>query len=587
MRLQIAQSSALIALLAGALPGVAGAQSRDLGSYVFLALHELRTKGITVTGTGNIGVNEPQGFLSASSHGEIDAPGSQVVADFLRVSADSRCSANGLFSNHVFRPMGGCGPGSPVSLPIVMNPTAACGFPVSFPACNSGNRVTVVDGATQQLAPDPANFGDVEVLSGGQLVLTGGNYVFCSLNAGRNAEILVRGPSTVDIVGDVNLSNAVFLGGDPSAQPAVAAQNIKLLVKGPSVHFSGSAEVHASLCAPNAWLRITHGANVEGTFVARTVRTERITATGNATPTTTTSTTAHPTTTTTHAGSTTTTTMPGCTASGPGAHCGNGHVDCGEQCDGHDFGNVTCPGSTVPGDGLRCRPDCTIDDSGCPCGNGVKDAGEECDPLASPTGCPEGKTCGPVDNRATACRCVVAEICGNCIDDDGNGLTDFEDPACCPQGQTFTMSITRGRMRVRGSKTKLVLRSLLAEHGMENVNPLAQDVFLQIRRPGDGEILCAEAPAKKFMRMHKAFKFWDRKHLVASARGVQDIKVRVRKKKGGVRFRAFGRQVEMQTPAHGSLQVTVGFHDLNGGPNMCSSQLQDFRAGRTKALLAP
>src|SRR4029077_18784002 len=70
------------------------------------------------------------------------------------------------------------------------------------------------------------------------------------------------------------------------------------------------------------------------------------------------------------------------------------------------------PGAPPPGAAPPGPPDCTIDYSGCPCGNGVKDASEECDPLASPTGCPEGKTCGPVDNRATACRCVVAGIGG-------------------------------------------------------------------------------------------------------------------------------------------------------------------------------
>ena len=174
-----------------------------------------------------------------------------------------------------------------------------------------------------------------------------------------------------------------------------------------------------------------------------------------------------------------------------------------------------------------------------------------------------------------------------CSSDLGNGLTDFEDPACCPQGQTFAMSVTRGRLRPHGPTSKLVLRSLLASHGLEGVNPLKEDVFLQIRQVGGAEILCAKAPATAFRRTHKAFKFRDRKHQIASARGVQKMKVKVRRRKGGVRFRAFGRKVEMQTPARGTLQVTVGFHDPAGGPNMCSSQLQEFRTGRKGRLLAP
>src|SRR5204863_444349 len=115
------------------------------------------------------------------------------------------------------------------------------------------------------------------------------------------------------------------------------------------------------------------------------------------------------------------------------------------------------------------------------------------------------------------------EICGNCIDDNGNGLTDFEDPACCMQSQAFTMTVTRGLLRPRGATTRLKLKSLLAKVGLADVNPLKQDVFVQIRPAGGTDVLCAKAPADKFMKMHGAFKFWDRHHRVASAKGMSDI----------------------------------------------------------------
>src|SRR5206468_2515930 len=76
------------------------------------------------------------------------------------------------------------------------------------------------------------------------------------------------------------------------------------------------------------------------------------------------------------------------------------------------------------------------------------------------------------------------DICGNCIDDDRNGLTDFEDPACCMQSQAFTMTVTRGLLRPRGAATRLKLKSLLAKVGLADVNPLKQDVFVQIRPAG-------------------------------------------------------------------------------------------------------
>src|SRR5437773_2581388 len=180
------------------------------------------------------------------------------------------------------------------------------------------------------------------------------------------------------------------------------------------------------------------------------------------------------------------------------------------------------------------------------------------------------------------------EICGNCIDDDGNGLTDFEDPACCMQSQAFTMTVTRGLLRPRGATTRLKLKSLLAKVGLADVNPLKQDVFVQIRPAGGTAVLCAKAPTDKFMKMHGAFKFWDRHHRVASAKGISDIRVKVRRD-GSVRFSAVGKRVKFSTPQAGTLQVTVGFRDpaTAEAGNRCSTQTQAFRTGRQGQLLAP
>jgi hypothetical protein len=169
------------------------------------------------------------------------------------------------------------------------------------------------------------------------------------------------------------------------------------------------------------------------------------------------------------------------------------------------------------------------------------------------------------------------EICGNCIDDDGNGLTDFEDPACCPQQRTFQMTVRRLRSHPRGVTSRLKLRSTLAESGLTDVNPLAEDVFLQIRPVRGLELLCAKVPAAKFMRMHGAFKFWDRAHTAPSAKGLDDMTVDVRRD-GSVRLRTVGRRVQMQTPGAGQLQVTVGFRNpaAGDGANRCSIGLRTF-----------
>jgi hypothetical protein len=195
-------------------------------------------------------------------------------------------------------------------------------------------------------------------------------------------------------------------------------------------------------------------------------------------------------------------------------------------------------------------------------------------------------TPGPSSSTTSTTLPGPREICGNCIDDDDNGLTDFEDPACCSQLQAFSMNVSRGRLRPRGGLSRLRLKSLLARTGLQ-VNPLRQDVFLQIRPAGGTDLLCAKVPASKFMRMHGALKFWDRKHMVTSAKGINDLTVKLRRD-GSVRFRTLGKRVQMQTPTHGPLEVTVGFHDPAGdAANRCSSTVQEFRTGRRGALLAP
>jgi hypothetical protein len=74
------------------------------------------------------------------------------------------------------------------------------------------------------------------------------------------------------------------------------------------------------------------------------------------------------------------------------AMCGNGQIDPGEQCDGANINNATCPsGKGI----LGCTADCELDESNCdPCGNGRLEPtlNEECErtvlgTLAQPQPC--------------------------------------------------------------------------------------------------------------------------------------------------------------------------------------------------------
>jgi len=182
----------------------------------------------------------------------------------------------------------------------------------------------------------------------------------------------------------------------------------------------------------------------------------------------------------------------------------------------------------------------------------------------------------------------VPEICGNCLDDDRDGLTDFEDPACCADRQLFPMTIGTGRIRPHGPRSLLRLKSLLAVEGLSDVNPLRQDVFLQIRVVGGGELFCARVPASRFVAKRPGvFRFRDPHHSVGSARGIDRLAMKIAKN-GVVRFRASAQDAAFTSPRSSQLSVTVSFRnplEAEGG-NRCSTT-QSLRTNRRGALRAP
>ncbi len=210
------------------------------------------------------------------------------------------------------------------------------------------------------------------------------------------------------------------------------------------------------------------------------------------------------------------------------------------------------------------------------CGDGIDN---DCDGLVD---CDD-----PNCSAAPSCQPGV-EICGNCVDDDGNGLTDFEDPACCSSLRTFAMTLSKGRIVPQGETSSLRLRSGLAETGLGAVNPMQEDVFVQIRPGGATDMFCAKVPAEKFMRMHRKFMFWDHSGRLETAKGLTDMTITV-KRSGKVGFRTHGRRAKLKAPAEGPLEVTVGFRNPKGSDaeNRCSRTLQAFRAGREGKLSAP
>ncbi len=116
----------------------------------------------------------------------------------------------------------------------------------------------------------------------------------------------------------------------------------------------------------------------------------------------------------------------GCAESSSQNDCGNGVINPGEECDGTQIGNATCPSGQGT---VKCSNTCKLDYTACSstptqkCGNGIIDVGETCDGTTAAT-CPSG-TNGTV--QCTNCaldytKCAASETkpsCGNNKIDDG------------------------------------------------------------------------------------------------------------------------------------------------------------------------
>jgi hypothetical protein len=270
----------VVSMLGGVSP-VLGQPSTNLDHYLLFAEDELRIKGIRTPG-GDLGVND--GLL----FGTIDAPASTLAAKEARLRPKTKCGE--LFANEVARETPACGPPTAFSTPIVADIAAACGFPAPFD-CGGGEAVTVGKGVSRSLTP--GTYGAVRVMGGGgkagTLRFAAGDYVLCSLRAARDARLLFDGAARVMVVGDIEVGNETFTG--PASGSGLSPFDVRFFSAGDRVHFSRKSRVEIRLCAPDALLLLTEGTNLTGSFVARLIRTERVTG-GSTTTTSTTSTTA-------------------------------------------------------------------------------------------------------------------------------------------------------------------------------------------------------------------------------------------------------------------------------------------------------
>lgn len=434
-------------ILCMASAAAAAAPPRDLFSYVLFAQTSLRSKGLTAT-SGAIGVNAG----SIYSHGPLLVPSGAIVADEVRIESHSTCA--GLFSNNAQNLTPACGPATPFDLPVIANPAVDCGYPAPFPACApSAPPIEVPAGGQQQLAPGV--YGEVSVTGRGTLTLGGGDYVFCSLRVGRNANLLVNGKSNIRVSDDLTLAHGSHTA--PNA-PGLSAADVRFHVAGNQVRFARNSDVHARLCAPQATLRITAGTDLEGTYLARTIHTEKISG----------------------------------KSAGPGDpclgnHCGDGERNCQEVCD-PAAAPVLCPGTSADGPVQTCKSDCSgFDTQQCPtttttttlpnpcltpahCGDGIVNCGETCDPAAGDVPC-DGSAGGSFvgDSSSGAFRLCKSDCSG------------FDDSQC-PSSTTSTTAPTTTSTSIAATTTTVTSSTTTT-----TINPCVISPHC-----GDGVINCGE-----------------------------------------------------------------------------------------------
>jgi hypothetical protein len=276
--------------------------NRNLSAYHIFGSRSVNLKNYTLLGACNIGVdcakpssNSDCGVLSQED--AFYADGSQAAGDNAKFTK-AGASVWQLFSNDVGSPgnvtvraPGGTSTLTP--LPIlgdrdadavsscrtvgggcVIDPgdlEVACGFPVPFPTCG-GPTVTVSANADCSGVPDgatgngrcdlaPGTYGALDVKNQGKVTLAGGNYVFCSVNVGKNVSVISTTPATIFTTGDFLVNNEASLGQQ--------CGDVRVLAKGPgAIGFGRNSSIKGFFCAPSRLMQLGHDNDLAGQFFA-------------------------------------------------------------------------------------------------------------------------------------------------------------------------------------------------------------------------------------------------------------------------------------------------------------------------------
>ncbi len=259
MHPMIARVAVIVLMLAGSTSARAAAIRDRADAYALFATETLRVQ--RVTARGDLAV---QGRLSVG--GGLDATGRQLAATSVRVNGAATCAA--ILAGDV-RGAGPTCPDGGDGGPFPVLP-ATCGIPADVAPCDRSRKITIKAGATQSLPPGV--YGDVVVRgSGATLDLAGGRYVVCSLRVLRGGRVQAYAP--IELIADTAVLSGI-VGGAPGV--ALAASDVRMLVRGARARIARGADVLGRVCAPSAKLTLAK-ATLRGSAFARRITAARST----------------------------------------------------------------------------------------------------------------------------------------------------------------------------------------------------------------------------------------------------------------------------------------------------------------------
>jgi hypothetical protein len=157
----------------------------------------------------------------------------------------------------------------------------------------------------------------------------------------------------------------------------------------------------------------------------------------------------------------------------------------------------------------------------------------------------------------------------------------------CAADDAPRLRLARGRLRPREqARSMLRMRAVVSGSAVARFDSLQDFLFVQLE-PDGGAPFCAEVPPRSLVRRGRSFAFSDPDHQIASARGLDRLRIAANTKKARIRFR--GADVDIPSPAAGPLRVTLGFRRRGHDPSaaVCSTTVKTFRSAHKDGLAFP